>query len=68
MSLLSEIIQIAQESNKSWPQMLNQASFRGVPFAVYGGDARFGRRLALHEYPGRDKPYIEDMGRSTRRP
>lgn len=67
MSLLSDIIQIAQESNKTWPEMLNQASFRGVPFAVYGGDARFGRRLALHEYPGRDKPYIEDMGRSTRR-
>ncbi|UHH28291.1 DNA circularization N-terminal domain-containing protein [Pseudomonas veronii] len=67
MSLLSDIIQIAQESNRTWPEMLNQASFRGVPFAVYGGDARFGRRLALHEYPGRDKPYIEDMGRSTRR-
>ncbi|VVP61910.1 hypothetical protein PS870_06475 [Pseudomonas fluorescens] len=67
MSLLSDIIQIAQDSNKTWVQMLNKASFRGVPFAVYGGDARFGRRLALHEYPGRDKPYIEDMGRSTRR-
>jgi len=67
MSLLSDIVQIAEDSNKTWAQMLNQASFRGVPFAVYGGDARFGRRLALHEYPGRDKPYIEDMGRSTRR-
>ncbi|WP_454843317.1 DNA circularization protein [Pseudomonas gorinensis] len=67
MSLLSDIIQIAQDSNKTWPEMLNKASFRGVPFAVYGGDSRFGRRLALHEYPGRDKPYIEDMGRSTRR-
>ncbi len=67
MSLLSDIIQIAQDSNKTWPEMLNKASFRGVPFAVYGGDSRFGRRLAIHEYPGRDKPYIEDMGRSTRR-
>ncbi|WP_248769131.1 DNA circularization N-terminal domain-containing protein [Pseudomonas sp. MWU12-2345] len=67
MSLLSDIIQIAQDSNRTWTEMLNQASFRGVPFAIYGGDARFGRRLAMHEYPGRDKPYIEDMGRSTRR-
>lgn len=67
MSLLSDIIQIAEESNKTWTETLHKASFRGVPFAVYGGDARFGRRLALHEYPGRDKPYIEDMGRSTRR-
>lgn len=67
MSLLSDIIQIAEDSNRSWADSLNQASFRGVPFAVYGGDARFGRRLAMHEYPGRDKPYVEDMGRSTRR-
>ncbi|MCO7569366.1 DNA circularization N-terminal domain-containing protein [Pseudomonas chlororaphis] len=67
MSLLADIIQIAQESNRTWTEMLNKASFRGVPFAVYGGDARYGRRLALHEYPGRGKPYIEDMGRSTRR-
>lgn len=67
MTLLSEIVQIAMDSNRTWTESLNKASFRGVPFAIYGGDARFGRRLALHEYPGRDKPYIEDMGRATRR-
>lgn len=67
MSLLSDIVDIAVESNKTWTEILHKASFRGVPFAVYGGDARYGRRLAVHEYPGRDKPYIEDMGRSTRR-
>lgn len=66
MSLLTDIVQIAIDSNKTWQDSLNKASFRGVPFAVYGGDARFGRRLAIHEYPGRDRPYIEDMGRSTR--
>lgn len=67
MSLLSDIVQIAEDSNKTWQDLLHKASFRGVPFAVYGGEARFGRRLALHEYPGRDKPYIEDLGRGTRR-
>lgn len=67
MTLLSDIVQIALDSNKTWTECLNKASFRGVPFAIYGGDARFGRRIALHEYPGRDKPYIEDMGRATRR-
>ena len=67
MSLLTDIVQIALDSNKTWTEMLNPASFRGVPFAVYGGEARFGRRLAVHEYPGADKPYVEDMGRSTRR-
>ena len=67
MSLLSDLIDIADDSNRTWAQSLNQASFRGVPFAVYGGEARFGRRQAVHEYPGADKPYVEDMGRSTRR-
>lgn len=51
----------------SWFDELQQASFRGVPFGVHGGDGRFGRRVAVHEYPMRDKPYIEDLGRSTRR-
>lgn len=51
----------------SWQNELQQASFRGVPFAVLGGEARFGRRVAVHEYPYRDKPYVEDLGRSTRR-
>ncbi len=50
----------------SWIKQLNPASFRGLRFGVLGGEARFGRRLAVHEYPGRDKPYAEDMGRGTR--
>jgi prophage DNA circulation protein len=45
---------------------LRQASFRGVPFGVLAAEARFGRRLAVHEYPKRDKPFAEDMGRRTR--
>ena len=49
MTLLSEIVQIALDSNRTWTESLNKASFRGVPFAIYGGDARFGRRLALHD-------------------
>lgn len=51
---------------KGWVKQLNPASFRGLRFGVLGGEARFGRRLAVHEYPGRDKPYAEDMGRGTR--
>ena len=51
----------------SWQDELQQASFRGVPFGVLGGEGRFGRRIAPHEYPMRDKPYVEDLGRSTRR-
>lgn len=51
----------------SWFDELRPASFRGVPFAVLGGEGRFGRRVAVHEYPGKDRPYVEDLGRSTRR-
>jgi prophage DNA circulation protein len=46
---------------------LQQASWRGVPFAVLAGDGQFGRRVAVHEYPFRDKPWVEDLGRSARK-
>lgn len=45
---------------------LQPASFRGVKFCVESGDVEAGRRVQVHEYPQRDKPYIEDLGRSTR--
>ncbi|WAT03243.1 DNA circularization N-terminal domain-containing protein (plasmid) [Rouxiella badensis] len=51
----------------SWQDNLHKASFRGVPFAVEGGDGEFGRRQAVHEYPYRDSVWVEDMGRATRR-
>lgn len=51
----------------TWAENLYPATYRGIPFAVLGSEARFGRRVAEHEYPNRDKPWIEDMGRSTRR-
>jgi len=49
-----------------WKDNLRPASFRGVTFhtETHGGDS--GRRWANHEYPGRDLPYAEDMGRSQR--
>ncbi len=40
----------------SWSDQLLPASFRGVPFGVLGSRSRFGRRLAVHEYPYRDRP------------
>lgn len=45
---------------------LRQASFRGVPFEVDGVEATGGRRVVLHEYPLRDTPYSEDLGRRAR--
>lgn len=46
---------------------LQPGSFRGVPFGVLGAESRFGRRVAVHEYPFRDTPWIEDIGRGTRK-
>ncbi|WJV61350.1 DNA circularization N-terminal domain-containing protein [Pectobacteriaceae bacterium C52] len=51
----------------SWKDYLQDASLRGVPFKVSSDEARFGRRVQVHEYPNRDKPYSEDLGRATRR-
>ena len=50
-----------------WGEYLHPASFRGVPFAVTGGESQFGRRQAVHEYPMRDRVWVEDLGRGTRR-
>lgn len=51
----------------SWIDRLQPASFRGIPFKVEEEEGTFGRRVQTHEYPGRDKPYTEDLGRTTRR-
>jgi prophage DNA circulation protein len=40
------------------------ASFRGVPFLTSSTEGSFGRRLAEHEFPGKDLPFIEDLGES----
>lgn len=51
----------------SWRNQIRQtASFRGVPFSVTDTDTRIGRRTVSHEYPQRDVPFTEDMGRRAR--
>jgi prophage DNA circulation protein len=51
----------------SWRDQLQPASYRGIPFGILGGDAHFGRRNAIHEYPFRDSVWVEDLGRSARK-
>lgn len=50
----------------TWRDQLHPASFRGVPFHVDSDTAPAGRRTQTHEYPQRDKPLVEDLGRVTR--
>nr|DAO40637.1 MAG TPA: DNA circularization protein [Caudoviricetes sp.] len=54
-------------SSSGWSARLRDASFRGVPFSVEDDESSFGRRVQVHEYPNRDKPFTEDLGRATRR-
>lgn len=54
------------------PQRFNpltalDASFLGVPFKVARERGEGGRRGPLHEYPDRDEPFFEDLGRRARR-
>jgi prophage DNA circulation protein len=42
------------------------ASFRGVPFFVESSERSGGRRAVVHEFPLRDEPYVEDLGRRAR--
>jgi prophage DNA circulation protein len=50
----------------AWRDNLRPATFRGIPFKVDVSSLTAGRRLARHEYPQRDTPYLEDMGRKAR--
>lgn len=50
----------------AWQENLQKATFRGVAFEVESDSGKFGRRVQTHEYPQRDKPFTEDLGRATR--
>ncbi|PWG62865.1 DNA circularization protein [Sediminicurvatus halobius] len=52
----------------TWRDRVDTAvgSFRGVEFHVERPGFSAGRRVQVHEYPLRDQPYAEDLGRATR--
>lgn len=50
----------------SWKNNLRPASFRGVSFWVDGHEMAGGRRTVTHQYPFRDEPFTEDLGRSAK--
>jgi prophage DNA circulation protein len=51
--------------NTKWRDELLPASFRGAFFHVEAGSKESGRAIVVHEFPKRDYPYPEDMGRRT---
>jgi prophage DNA circulation protein len=48
-----------------WRDSLVPASFRGALFHVETSGRASGRRTVLHQYPKRNEPYAEDMGREA---
>lgn len=47
----------------TWRDKLRSASFKGAAFEVETHDSESGRRAEVHEYPNRDIPYAEDLGK-----
>jgi len=43
------------------------AEYMGVKFEALEGTDALGNRLVIHEYPNRNTPYVENMGRKTRK-
>jgi prophage DNA circulation protein len=49
--------------NTKWRDDLLPASFRNAFFHVEAGSKENGRRIVTHEFPKKELPYSEDMGR-----
>tara|TARA_R110000803_G_scaffold162194_1_gene225798 strand:+ start:12121 stop:13314 length:1194 start_codon:yes stop_codon:yes gene_type:complete len=47
----------------SFKDNLRPGSFRGVPFFIDTSQKGMGRRAVLHEFPNRETPFTEDLGR-----
>jgi prophage DNA circulation protein len=58
---------IQEVSPAPWRMALVPASFSGAQYHVEQQARSGGRRVVLHEYPKRDTPYAEDMGRAATR-
>lgn len=51
---------------RDWSSTLWDASYKGVPFLVERDREDGGRRLGVHDFVGREDPYVEDMGGARR--
>ncbi len=49
------------------PAHFQPGSFRGAGFVSEAHEGSGGRRLATFEFPGRDVPLVEDLGRKSRK-
>lgn len=54
-----------RDIHNEWRDRLVPAAFRGAVFHVETSSRRSGRRTVVHQYPKRNIPYAEDMGREA---
>ena len=50
----------------SWRNRLVPAKWRGINFHTDSKELTGGKRLVVHEYPGRNKPFTEELGNKPR--
>ena len=50
----------------AWRASLRPATFRGAQFLLLAAEGEHGRRYASHEYPLRDEPWHQDLGRKAK--
>jgi prophage DNA circulation protein len=53
-------------TSRDWLATLWPASYMGVAFFFDSDDEKGGRGLKVHEFPGRDDPFVEDLGQKAR--
>jgi prophage DNA circulation protein len=51
----------------SWEDQLRQGTIDGVPFFAHAAPKRGGRRNVVHEFPLRDQPEVQELGKGTQR-
>jgi prophage DNA circulation protein len=51
------------EIDVPWRKDLRPASYKNALFHVEAGGFETGRRIVVHEFPKKEDPYSEDMGR-----
>lgn len=54
-----------RDIHNPWRDVWEEAKFRQAKFFVETNSRAGGRRVALHQYPKRNVPYAEDMGRTA---
>jgi prophage DNA circulation protein len=66
---MSDIFLVGKGPNgtlPSWRDDLMRASFKGASFHCESNARESGRRIVEHEFPKKELPYAEDMGRHAR--